>query len=100
MYKSYMTEDEQEEGPSKWFVKQLNQLPEKLEALHKTPLPMTHVDEAAFKAATTCHICGQSYSEKDVKVRDHCHLTGRYVLYLIINLNIFNVLIIVIYFLF
>lgn len=25
-----------------------------------------------------CHICGRSYTEKDTRVRDHCHITGKY----------------------
>ena len=24
------------------------------------------------------HICGKQYVEKDVRVRDHCHITGKY----------------------
>ena len=25
-----------------------------------------------------CHICGKKYSNKDVRVRDHCHITGKF----------------------
>ena len=24
------------------------------------------------------HVCGKQYVEKDVRVRDHCHITGKY----------------------
>ena len=25
-----------------------------------------------------CHICGEKYTDKDVRVRDHCHITGKF----------------------
>ena len=42
------------------------------------PLRMTEVDGKEFKKATTCHICNKKYTEKDIRVRDHCHITGKY----------------------
>ena len=42
------------------------------------PLKMTKEDEEEFKKATTCHICDKKYTEKDIRVRDHCHITGKY----------------------
>lgn len=30
-----------------------------------------------FKAVEECHICGQKDSDKDVRVRDPCHITGK-----------------------
>ena len=42
------------------------------------PLRMTELDEKEFKKATTCHICDKKYTEKDIRVRDHCHITGKY----------------------
>ena len=36
----------------------------------------TESDEACFNAATECHICGGELGE--VRVRDHCHLTGKF----------------------
>ena len=42
------------------------------------PLRMTEVDEEEFKKAITCHICDKKYTEKDIRVRDHCHITGKY----------------------
>ena len=42
------------------------------------PLRMTKEDEDEFKKATTCHICDKKYTEKDIRVRDHCHITGKY----------------------
>ena len=42
------------------------------------PLRMTEENEKEFKKATTCHICDKKYTEKDIRVRDHCHITGEF----------------------
>ena len=42
------------------------------------PLRMTEENEQEFKKATTCHICDKKYTEKDIQVRVHCHITGKY----------------------
>ena len=42
------------------------------------PLRMTEENEQEFKKATTCHICDKKYTEKDIRVRDHCHITGKF----------------------
>ena len=42
------------------------------------PLKMTHEDEQHFKQTDKCHICNKKYSAKDVRIRDHCHITGKY----------------------
>ena len=42
------------------------------------PLKMTKDDELDFKNATKCHICKKTYTKKDVRVRDHCHIIGNY----------------------
>ena len=39
---------------------------------------MTTADKCNFKTADKCHICNQKYTEKDTRVRDHCHVTGKY----------------------
>ena len=41
-------------------------------------LVMTEVDEQHFKTMDACHICGEKYTDKDVRVRDHCHITGKF----------------------
>ena len=41
------------------------------------PLVMTDNDEQRFRTMDGCHICGEKYTDKDVRVRDHCHITGR-----------------------
>ena len=42
------------------------------------PLKMTDDDEKKFKNTTTCHICNKQYTDKDIRVRDHCHITGKF----------------------
>ena len=42
------------------------------------PLVMTEDDEQRFTTMDGCHICGNKYTDKDVHVRDHCHITGKF----------------------
>ena len=42
------------------------------------PLVMTEDDEMCFKLMDKCHICGENYTYKDVRIRDHCHITGKF----------------------
>ena len=42
------------------------------------PLRMTKEDEDKFKIADECHICNNKYTDEDIRVRDHCHITGKY----------------------
>ena len=42
------------------------------------PLRMTKDDEEKFQKADKCHICEKEYNKTDVRVRDHCHVTGQY----------------------
>ena len=42
------------------------------------PLVMTEADKQRFKTMDRCHICGEKYTDKDVRVRDHCHITGKF----------------------
>ena len=42
------------------------------------PLRMTEENEQEFEKATTCHICDKKYTDKDIRVRDHCHINGKY----------------------
>ena len=41
-------------------------------------LVMTKEDNEDFKNSTTSWICDNDYIDTDVKVRDHCHITGKY----------------------
>ena len=31
-----------------------------------------------FENVKSCHICNKEYRKRDVPVRDHCHVTGKY----------------------
>ncbi|KAL9979619.1 hypothetical protein ACROYT_G017302 [Oculina patagonica] len=42
------------------------------------PLRMTKDDEEEFQQANVCHICDKAYTNDDIRVRDHCHITGKY----------------------
>ena len=42
------------------------------------PLKMTENDELRFKQMDECHICGNRYTDKDMRVRDHHHITGKF----------------------
>ena len=42
------------------------------------PLVMTEDDEIHFKLMDKCQICGGKYTDKDVCVRDHCHITVKF----------------------
>ena len=39
---------------------------------------MTKEDNEVFKNSTKCWICDNDYIDNDVKVIDHCHITGKY----------------------
>ena len=39
---------------------------------------MNDKDEANIEKATKCHICENTYTKKDIPVRDPCHVTGNY----------------------
>ena len=39
---------------------------------------MRRIDKEDFKTATKCHICGKKYTGGEIRVRDHCHITGKY----------------------
>ena len=42
------------------------------------PLRMTKKDEEEFQKADKCRICEKKYNKTDVRVKDHCHITGKY----------------------
>ena len=39
---------------------------------------MTKKDNKDFENSNKCWICDNDYNDGDVKVRDHCHITGKY----------------------
>ena len=49
---------------------------------------MTKEDNEDFENSTKCWICDNDYIDTDVKVRDHCHITGKYREVLHIEINV------------
>jgi hypothetical protein len=44
----------------------------------KPLIPLNAKDQLRFNVATHCWICEEEFLEHDIKVRDHCHVTGKY----------------------
>ena len=42
------------------------------------PLVMTEENKRHFELVDECYICGEKYTEKDMCVRDHCQITGKF----------------------
>ena len=42
------------------------------------PLVMSPEDEDKFQKSTSCHICCKQFTKNDRRVRDHCHITGKF----------------------
>ncbi|XP_030745267.1 uncharacterized protein LOC115874300 [Sitophilus oryzae] len=75
-YKSYTGLD-----CMKWFVQELEDFAENVETVFLCDLPMdsmTLQQTNAFYKAKICHICEKPFAYDNKKVRDHCHLTGKY----------------------
>ncbi|XP_031777338.1 uncharacterized protein LOC116415884 [Nasonia vitripennis] len=69
-------------GPeaSKWFAEQLRNIEKQISDLYANPLPMPVLSQTeliGYYDSKTCHICKKLLND-DAKVRDHCHLTGKY----------------------
>ncbi|XP_051176668.1 uncharacterized protein LOC127291526 [Leptopilina boulardi] len=63
----YKATPKDEDDPAKWFSKELKDLADNVDARFKNPVPMEVLSAQQLKIA-----------HGDVKVRDHCHLTGKY----------------------
>ncbi|XP_070154034.1 uncharacterized protein [Polyergus mexicanus] len=75
-YRAYRGED-----CVSWFVKELHDLAFRAKTILDTDAPMTDLtpDEwERFVNATRCSVCERPFESGDARVRDHCHLTGRY----------------------
>ncbi|XP_029670936.1 uncharacterized protein LOC115240107 [Formica exsecta] len=76
IYRAYRGED-----CVSWFVKELYDLALRARTILDTDAPMTDLtpDEwKRFMSATHCRVCERPFGPEDARVRDHCHLTGRY----------------------
>ncbi|RLU18819.1 hypothetical protein DMN91_009176 [Ooceraea biroi] len=65
-----------------WFVGELGDLARRVKAILESDAPMRDFTpeqrEELRDATALCHVCGKPFMEADTRVRDHCHLTGRY----------------------
>ncbi|XP_071576599.1 uncharacterized protein [Temnothorax nylanderi] len=64
-----------------WFVNELNVIAHRAKEILMTNVTMVELtlDETRnFWSATSCHICERPFESEDQRVRDYCHLTGRY----------------------
>jgi len=64
-----------------WFAQQLNDLAHHVKNIISANVPMETLSKQQWEAycsVTRCHICEKPFAPDDTRVRDHCHLTGRY----------------------
>ncbi|KAL6419575.1 hypothetical protein ACFW04_013726 [Cataglyphis niger] len=78
-----------------WFVEKLKNLAHHVKNIISANVPMvtlSHEQYETFRSVTHCHICEKPFAPDDTRVRDHCHLTGRYrgLAHLNCNLNYKN----------
>ena len=45
---------------------------------HIVPMKLSSHEEDQFKRASACHICKKLFTNDELKVKDHCHLTGTF----------------------
>jgi len=75
-YKSYRGED-----CISWFNKELDSIATRLDEILSNPVAMDNLTDDQnymFNMSSKCHICEKMISPKDIKVRDHCHFTGKF----------------------
>ena len=60
------------------MLEEVNWCKSKIKKHFNKPLKMTKENETDFQKATKCHICDKPYKDKDIRVRDHCHITGKF----------------------
>ena len=60
------------------MLEEVNWCKQTMEEHFNKPLKMTEENETDFQKATKCHICDRQYQDKDIRVRDHCHITGEF----------------------
>ena len=72
-YQSYLGED-----ASELFLKNLLKVGDKIKSILKDEKEMiiTKEQQKQFARAKACHICDNLFKDDDIKVRDHCHITG------------------------
>lgn len=71
---------ERNENCIAWFCKELYSIAQQYGPILDTviPLEMSDENEVLFLMTDECEICGKPYTDEDIRVRDHSHLTGQY----------------------
>jgi len=77
-YRSYRQEEEGQETPAQWFVRQLEELTPEIQRIVSTneDMKFTPENKLSFERAKRCHICRKPFAPGEVRVRDHCHFTS------------------------
>ena len=60
------------------MLEEVNWCKSKMKKHFNKPLKMTEENKIDFQKALKCHICDKHYTAKDLRVRDHCHITGKF----------------------
>ena len=60
------------------MLEEVNWCKQTMKKRFNKPLKMTKKNETDFQKAIKCHICDIKYTNKDIRVRDHCHITGKF----------------------
>jgi len=64
-----------------WFVREFRELAHRAKAALDAVIPMADLtpnERERFASATRCYVCERPFKADDARVRDHCHLTGRF----------------------
>ena len=60
------------------MIKESNYCSDVMKKHFNKELVMTKEGKEYYKNFTKCWICDNYYADNDVKVTDHCHITGKY----------------------
>ena len=62
------------------FLKAMLELEKEFEnqLFNLQPLTMTVDDDKRFKEENICHLCKKTFTDTDIKVRDHDHFSGKF----------------------
>ncbi|KYN45032.1 hypothetical protein ALC56_00506, partial [Trachymyrmex septentrionalis] len=79
--KKYFCDRTNEKLQSHTMDRQLCDLAHRVKNIISANVPMETLSKEqweAYRSAMRCHICEKPFASDDTRVRDHCHLTGRY----------------------
>ncbi|KAL7298974.1 hypothetical protein TKK_0008073 [Trichogramma kaykai] len=80
-YRCYRKSNNDDKSPSEWFVEILQNVADKVLEFFDNPKDMIFMDieKLAYDKAEICHICKDGFDdERNIKVRDHDHITGEF----------------------